>query len=701
MTVKRLIYCVHGYTGTPDTFADVTRLAEQLYTKETANTVICRHRKELRLTSRYRAAAIVSNILEDIDALHLDGKYDEIILVGHSTGASLIRRALIEATGLSDVADFPIQPDGAASETPRHQNTQVELRNKTEYALTNTANEGEKKGITLIRTLRQDWANKVSRLVLISGIGSGWSLEHASGVKNRIGWRIGSFFGSLISVDHTFTMFDLREGSPFLTQTRLRWMQMRRRWQQDPNLRKPLEVFQIIGTVDGTVPPIDQIDMMPGDDIKHCLLEMPKTNHMQSIRLGFKHGLKDDKDDLKARRDILAAALTGDLERNGDEVGPYIRRPEHMTDAVVEPDWSVKNVVFVIHGIRDHGYWTSKIATRVRQLAADGGRTITYNPSYGYFAMLPFILPWVRRRKVEWLMHRYALVRMRYPAADFHYMGHSNGTYLCAAALRLYPMAVFKRVMFAGSVVRQDFPWAAVFQSGRTDKVMNLLATKDLVVAWFPNAFRAKLLRFFDLGGAGHEGFTNANNGNQMVQISVPQQHFVEGGHRAAREEDLWDEIAEFIVDGKAAQLPNQSFLKNQPNWMYLLGKSAPLALTSILFLVIAIGFSIASPLWIDPIEAKALSWGLMAVQSLAWGLAVALSGVGLCYALATRLGRLTGVTMGVFIIAALFLTYTLWTRDIPSYSALWTWWAAKSSVTHVCALIAYFLFARTVTLKL
>jgi hypothetical protein len=56
----------------------------------------------------------------------------------------------------------------------------------------------------------------------------------------------------------------------------------------------------------------------------------------------------------------------------------------------------VEDIVFVIHGIRDKGYWTHKIARRVQAMAKQRPgdiRFATETSSYGYFPMLSFLLP--------------------------------------------------------------------------------------------------------------------------------------------------------------------------------------------------------------------------------------------------------------------------------------------------------------------
>jgi hypothetical protein len=71
---------------------------------------------------------------------------------------------------------------------------------------------------------------------------------------------------------------------------------------------------------------------------------------------------------------------------------------DHMADSLPpnHNDDKVTDVVFVIHGIRDKGFWTQKIARAIKKEAEE--RTDTefrsMTTSYGYFAMAPFVLPW-------------------------------------------------------------------------------------------------------------------------------------------------------------------------------------------------------------------------------------------------------------------------------------------------------------------
>ena len=87
----------------------------------------------------------------------------------------------------------------------------------------------------------------------------------------------------------------------------------------------------------------------------------------------------------------------------------------------------------VIHGIRDNGFWTKRVAREIKNL----GRTEKINvraptPSYGYFSMWDFIKPGGREQATYWFMEQYANIKSHFPDAKISFVGHSNGTYIAA-----------------------------------------------------------------------------------------------------------------------------------------------------------------------------------------------------------------------------------------------------------------------------
>jgi hypothetical protein len=214
----------------------------------------------------------------------------------------------------------------------------------------------------------------------------------------------------------------------------------------------------------------------------------------------------------------------------------------------------IRNLVFIVHGIRDYGFWTRKLAVRLKQRARQHGdpcRTVT--STYGFFPMGPFLLKSERRRRVGWLMDQYVNARAAYPDADtICFVGHSNGTYLLARALLDCPAVRFDRIVFAGSVVSPDYPWDVRAADGQIKRILNYVATNDWVVASVPVGLQA--LRFPDLGGAGYGGF-------QPPSSDVVQVKYVPGSHSAALREEYWEEIADFVLYGidPSSDLPTDS----------------------------------------------------------------------------------------------------------------------------------------------
>ncbi|MDF2457580.1 MAG: hypothetical protein K0R51_3573 [Cytophagaceae bacterium] len=211
--------------------------------------------------------------------------------------------------------------------------------------------------------------------------------------------------------------------------------------------------------------------------------------------------------------------------------------------------------------------------------------------TYGYFPMLPFLLAHKRQSKVEWLMDQYVENRAQYPKAQFSFLGHSNGTYLLAKALNDYPACKFKNVVFAGSVVSQNYNWKKILdQEKRIENVFNFVASSDWVVAMFPKTFQTMKLQ--DIGSGGFDGFNELSEHQQMK--------FVEGSHGAAIEEKYWDDIAHFIVHGKFTDTGEVKNKEVRSRFWKFIGKAAPWPF-AIILAVVGVGIYFAYVLPADP----------------------------------------------------------------------------------------------------
>lgn len=509
----KLFIIIHGFSKNPSSMDSVI---ENIKTSH-PDAEIYSPQLPLNLFSTQSLNQIVKNLLIEIDKItksYINSDLD-IVFVGHSMGALIARKAYLVACGETIRAPF-----------------------ETEYYPTPPS---DKKNRTLVPS--REWSKNVSKLILLAGMNRGWRISHHLGFWKAVAWTIGIAFSNIYFLfsKKQFVINRIRSGSKFITQLRIQWIAMRQ-----AELGTAYTV-QLLGSVDDMVAPEDNIDLVSGGEFLY--LDVPNSGHANVIEM-------DHTPEGQGRSRVFDIALNKSMEEiQRESVIP-------SDDEMLKPNTDVKHVAFVIHGIRDKGYWTHKIARKIRKLAEldkTQGSWATETSSYGYFPMLPFIFPWHRRRKVEWLMDQYAEAIARYPNASFSYVGHSNGTYLLASALQLYPCCVFDNIVFAGSVVKSNYDWNAHLNATppQVKSVLNFVATDDVVVATFPK-FLGQLRQ--DLGSAGHDGFT-ANQSNKIHQIFR-----IEGGHSAGIAEKYWDDIARFVTTGTISKQLEAQAKKNSPS---------------------------------------------------------------------------------------------------------------------------------------
>jgi pimeloyl-ACP methyl ester carboxylesterase len=511
-----LIVMLHAYMRTP---VDLQRAAE-ISREEYPDSDIYAPKLPSGLFSWSDADAISVSILEYLDALPKIDRYTQIIFIGHSMGAVLSRKVWVLALG--------------------------------------TTADGE---VDLAKA--RPWAKSITRIVLLAALNRGWTVSSALSPWQRFLWTLGSGWGNVCRylLRHDPLVFEFRRGAPFLTTLRLQCLSAAAALadanaqpaanassadvarspadaQHDrQNLRRPI-IVQLLGTDDDFVAPTDNLDLATGQDFYYIEVENAthqsiveldegdaQTNAATCFRLAIKGSEKCLSTKSFTREDVF------DIFDDAVDDQDTLIVPEHTAD--------VQYVVFVIHGIRDRGFWTRRIAREVKTRArARGEECRAVTSTYGYFPMGPFLLPWMRRSKVEWLLDQYVTAKSLYPKAKFSYIGHSNGTYLLTKAIEICPAINFRRVVFGGSVVRCDYEWSQLIPT-RVNAVLNYVATADWVVAIFPQGLER--LGVEDLGGAGHLGFAPCAN--------VRNYHYVKGMHSAALTRDRWDEMAKFVLE--------------------------------------------------------------------------------------------------------------------------------------------------------
>lgn len=483
--------------------------------------------------------AVVQQITALLDAVCQEHLFEDIYFVGHSLGSVIARKIYACAWKQTEIAPF-----------------ETELEHLDTDRL---------------------WATKVKRIILLAGLSQGWQISHHLPLGQALAQKVGCFIGDIRTLlRHPPFIYGFRRGAPFMTQLRIQWIAMghmlNERFKNDEQFKNQARclTIQLLGTQDDIVSPEDNVDPVAGSNFVY--LDVPKSGHANiaemypfwldddTLRATFSHLTKEELIAGQKRAKILYRALKSDRsELEKEQILPFDQR-------FPEPNENIEHVVFVIHGIRDRGYWTNKIARRIQREYANRGESCAIETStYGYFPLLSFLIPFRRREKMEWLMGQYAEDLALYPRADFHYVGHSNGTYLLTKALEEYPCCRFNHVVFAGSVVSVMYDWKTKIRNYQVDRVLNFVATQDWVVAFFPKLFQFLGWKWQGLGSAGHDGFQELQEVNESDYLSsrtiprpgynkgdglIYQVKYIQGGHGAALVENNWDTISEFVVNG-------------------------------------------------------------------------------------------------------------------------------------------------------
>lgn len=437
------------------------------------------------------------------------------------------------------------------------------------------------------------WAPKIHRLVMLAGITRGWEFSTASPdhvrflspVLFRIAKTIGAIKGLGKPADERSPfIWRLQRGSPFVVSTRLQYIRVieslrsRLEGATESNALTasgiPSTVF-LLGARDEYISPADCTELGPRSEFVY--VELPGANHAQALIIA------DSQPETAFRRQRLVSALSESFQqlRRRDWVVPSADIDDYLDPMdLVGDDHSkgpdpkpVEHVVIIVHGIRDQGFWTKRVAREIKTLARERGESVRApSPSYGYFSMWDFVKPGGRERATRWFMERYADVQSHFPKAAISFVGHSNGTYIAARALQICPAIHLNRVVLTGSVVRCDYNWPKV--SKQVQHVLNYVGSADSVVAFLPAVFERIGLRVMDVGGAGAYGLEWAKEPlRSKLPFPLEEVRFVKGGHGAAIGEGCWPEIARFVVKGEVPD--NHDAVR--PTWLARLYGVAPM----------------------------------------------------------------------------------------------------------------------------
>ncbi len=507
-------------------------------------------RLPMGLLSRAEPDDLVDKAFRAVEQAVADFEPEEIIIIAYSAGALLARGLLVKAWGI---------PKNAVPPTDELGNPVVDPR---------------------------PWAPKITRVVHISGILRGWSISTATPMIYRFAepvLALGAHVISRLSGGRAM-LFGFRRGAEFVVRNRLQYEALEtclragtaRLAQRD---EAPVEAIYgedvlpttifLLGTKDQFMSPADVVDLRPRPH--YFFLELPNTRHRGMIELDGRTPLA------QCRRDTMRLALTGSVDdlqsaeicdEDIDDLFDVLDRP--LRAGAQRRFDSIRHVVMVIHGIRDNGFWTKRVARMIKETGRDHQIEVrTPSPSYGFLPALDFLIPYWRNAQVRWFMEQYAEVRGLYPHAEIHFVGHSNGTFLAADAMERCPAIRFGRLYFAGSVVRTDYPWLDRLDQAR--HVLNVTAIYYWVVAWFPCLLEQIPGNPFNLGGAGFFGFmagrpfkglpktaslSAAATDTSDLPLAIQNLGPVRGGHGEGITERFWPDIAAFAVSGQTPDLP-------------------------------------------------------------------------------------------------------------------------------------------------
>ncbi|MCK9802261.1 alpha/beta hydrolase [Pseudomonas sp. MAFF 302030] len=419
--------------------------------------------RSLFRTARVRDLTLA--LIAEIDDLAQE--YSRIILVGHSAGGMIIRDAYLFAAGA-----YPDHPQ------------------------------------------RREWWNKVESVLLFASINRGFR-PYATTC-----WALGLALMKLISLQWLLLkppswfalgwLMELEKGSFVVTDLRLSWM---RHFHERDDEHRPF-VVQFLGDIDGVVAREDVRDTEAFANSYTVTIEGADHNNLF---------------DPQAPPGTAGFARILQAFQNPD---PRVSEPEQAQElAATGPGM----VVFVLHGIRDgNSGWVTDIAEAIeQQCKADQVQHQPLNAlsrceplrseppvlvdrsTYGWFSAIKFALPWVRRRNLSWFLDRYSYHVARNPDVKFHFVGHSNGTYILGTSLLEVPSLMFDRVYLAGSVLPREFPWKRML-ARQVVTVANQCSSEDWPVGGLCRGLH--LIGFRDVGTGGVDGFDELDDSAIQAQ---------------------------------------------------------------------------------------------------------------------------------------------------------------------------------------
>jgi len=350
----------------------------------------------------------------------------------------------------------------------------------------------------ILKNLQQrgenSFVHRIERLVLLASTNRGFSV----GFWSRLGLAVGA------ALRKSRLIRSMMRESNFILNLRMNWI---RTFESEAGASPPSTV-QIRGAADTIVKSDDSSDIFRFANSQQ--LTVIGRNHFDIVEV-------EGKDDPLFQQTYKAAFLLPI-----EEISDQERR-------------AVDDVVFIVHGIRDYGKWQVAIE---RELGNADAKIEVRRIRYGYFNLIGFILPFIRRSKSRSFVDDYIDCLARFPSARFHYVGHSNGTYILGYALRKFPSIRLGSVYLAGAVLPSDYRWDRL-KRGQVTRLINECGSAD----WPVGFLCAFLSTFTDLGTGGFRGFHRTGG------LDYHERLYVHGNHGRPIKGDRAPFIARWILE--------------------------------------------------------------------------------------------------------------------------------------------------------
>lgn len=386
---------------------------------------------------------------------------------------------------------------------------------------------------------RLEWWNKVEAVLLFASLNRGYR-PYASA-----SWALGLALMKLVTLQWLFLtppfsfalgwLMELEKGSFFVTDLRLAWMRHFHRRGQE---HRPF-VVQFLGDIDGVV---------AREDVRDT--EAFANSYTVTIKGADHNNLFDP------HAPPAAEGFTQILQvfQNPD---PQARNPEQAQTLEVS---GPRLVVFVLHGIRDgNSGWVTDLTEAIEQRCkdqeinrrqleniegADGAfmepPVLVDRSTYGWFSAIKFALPWVRRSNLPWFLDRYSYHMARNPDVQFHFIGHSNGTYILGTSLLQVSSLKFERVYLAGCVLPREFAWQAMLPD-RVATLVNQCSSEDWPVGGLCRGLQR--IGFSDVGTGGVDGFDDLEGNPYSTQT-----RWFNGNHGKALQRPNQAQIVDYVL---------------------------------------------------------------------------------------------------------------------------------------------------------